>query len=117
MCVLPGARRGSGTLQGRHAVPAYFLGFLLPLVTGAVTHLLPLWLRPGAHTRWHDRVRHGLGRYAGVRVVLFLAAGGFAALGEIEGLFIGAAGLAMFVLQALHTLVTARRAEPNRAGW
>ena len=95
---------------------ASFPGSLLPLVTGAVTHLLPLWLRPGAHTRWHDRVRHGLGRYAGVRVVLFLAAGGFAALGEIEGLFIGAAGLAMFVLQALHTLVTARRAEPNRAG-
>ena len=113
LLLLAGALHGSGVLQGSHAVPAYFLGFLLPLVTGAVTHLLPLWIRPGAHTRWHDRVRHGLGRYAGVRVVLFLSAGGFAALGRTEGLFIGAAGLAMFVLQALHTLVTARRAEPG----
>jgi hypothetical protein len=113
LLLLTGALHGTGVLQGSHAVPAYFLGFLLPLVTGAVTHLLPLWIRPGAHTRWHDRVRRGLGRYAGVRVVLFLAAGSLAALGEIEGLFIGAAGLAMFVLQALHTLVTARRAEPG----
>lgn len=104
-----GALHGTGMLQGRHAVPAYFLGFLLPLVTGAVTHLLPLWIRPGVHTRWHDRVRQGLGRFAGVRVALFLAAGGLAALGEIEGLVIGGAGLALFVLQAVHTLVTVRR--------
>jgi hypothetical protein len=113
LLLLAGALHSTGVLQGSHAVPAYFLGFLLPLVTGAVTHLLPLWIRPGAHTRWHDRVRHGLGRFAGVRVVLFLAAGSLAALGEIEGLFIGATGLAMFVLQAAHTLVTARRAEPG----
>jgi hypothetical protein len=113
LLLLSGALHSIGGLQGSHAVPAYFLGFLLPLVTGAVTHLLPLWIRPGAHTRWHDRVRHGLGRYAGVRVVLFLAAGSLAAFGEIEGLFIGAAGLVMFVLQALHTLVTTRRAEPG----
>ena len=113
LLLLTGVLHSTGVLQGRHAVPAYLLGFLLPLVTGAVTHLLPLWIRPGAHTRWHDRVRYGLGRYAGVRVVLFLAAGSLAALGEIEGLFIGAAGLALFVLQALRTLVTARRAEPG----
>ena len=113
LLLLGGALHSTGVLQGRHAVPAYFLGFLLPLVTGAVTHLLPLWIRPGSHTRWHDHVRHGLGRYAGVRVVLFLAAGSLAALGESKGLFIGAAGLAMFVLQALHALVTARRVEPG----
>jgi len=113
LLLLTGALHSTGVLQGRHAVPAYFLGFLLPLVTGAVTHLLPLWVRPGAHTRWHDRVRHGLGRFAGVRVVLFLAAGSLSALDVIEGLFIGAAGLALFVLQAVHTLVTTRRAEPG----
>jgi len=113
LLLLTGALHGTGVLQGSHAVPAYFLGFLLPLVTGAVTHLLPLWIRPGAHTRWHDHVRHGLGRYAGVRVVLFLAAGSLAALGETEGLVIGAAGLALFVLQAVHTLVTACRAVPG----
>jgi hypothetical protein len=113
LLLLAGALHSTGSLQGNHAVPAYVLGFLLPLVTGAVTHLLPLWVRPGAHTRWHDRVRRGLGRYARVRVVLFLAAGSLAALGEIEGLFIGAAGLVLFVLQAVHTLVTARRAEPG----
>ena len=113
LLLLAGALHGSGALQGRHAVPAYFLGFLLPLVTGAVTHLLPLWIRPGAHTRWHDRVRHGLGRFAGARVVLFLAAGSLVALGESEGLFIGALGLGLFVLQAAHTLVMALRAEPG----
>jgi len=113
LLLLTGALHSTGGLQGRHAVPAYFLGFLLPLVTGAATHLLPLWIRPGSHTRWHDRVRHGLGRYAGVRVMLFLAAGSLAALGGIEGLFLGAAGLAMFVLQAVHTLVTTRRADPG----
>jgi len=113
LLLLAGALHSSGALQGSHAVPAYFLGFLLPLVTGAVTHLLPLWIRPGAHTRWHDRVRHGLGRFAGVRVVLFLAAGSLATLGVVEGLFLGAAGLGLFVLQAVHTFVTTRRAEPG----
>jgi len=58
-------------------------------------------------------VRHGLGRFAGVRVVLFLAAGSLATLGVVEGLFLGAAGLGLFVLQAVHTFVTTRRAEPG----
>jgi len=109
LSLLAGALHAIGRLEAGAAVAAFFLGVLLPLVTGAVTHLLPLWIRPGVHTRWHDVVRRGLGRHAAVRVVLFLVAGVLAALGESAGLVIGAAGLALFVMQAAYTLAIARR--------
>ena len=44
---LLGALHGAGFVDGVDAIAAWFLAFLLPLVSGAVSQLLPVWLRPG----------------------------------------------------------------------
>ncbi len=48
---------------------AFAAGFLLPLVSGAASQLLPVWLRPGLQSAWHAGLRESLGRYGGVRAI------------------------------------------------
>lgn len=65
-------------LTGRGGIPAigsFFLAFLLPLVSGALSQLLPIWLCPGRQSSWHEQARQRLGRYAGLRALSFLVAG------------------------------------------
>ncbi len=107
--LLAGALHGAGALPATDAVTAFFLAFLLPLVTGAVSQLLPLWLRPGSQTRWHGTLRTRLGRFSGVRALLFLAGGTLAALGLRAGLVLALAGLLLFALQIARALWSAGR--------
>jgi hypothetical protein len=103
-----GALHGGGTLDPRDAVAAFILAFLLPLVTGALTHLAPVWLRPGPQTAWHEQVRAALGRYAGVRACLFVAGGVLAGFGFAAGTAVAAIGLVLFVAQGLRAAITLR---------
>lgn len=103
-----GALHGGGTLDARDAVAAFILAFLLPLVTGALTHLAPIWLRPGPQTAWHERVRDALGRYAGVRAGLFVAGGTLAGFGFAGGAALAGIGLALFVVQGLRAAAAMR---------
>jgi hypothetical protein len=96
-----GAMHGAGTLAAADSVFAFIVAFLLPLVTGAVSQLAPVWLRPGAQTEWHEQLRAALGRYAGARVVLFVAGGLLIAYGAPAGAAVAATGLAMFVAQGV----------------
>lgn len=86
---------------------AFVVGFLLPLVSGAVTQLLPVWLRPGAQGPWHAALRGRLGRHGGVRAALFLVAGVVAGTGSGWGLLAGAAVLLWFIVQAAVALAQA----------
>ncbi len=95
---------------------AYVSGFLPPLVTGAATQLLPVWLRAGAQTGWHAALRGRLGRYNGLRAVLFLAAGLAAGLGRDWGPTLAAAVLVWFLAQAAAALALALAGRPERAG-
>lgn len=58
--------------------------FLLPLVTGASSYLLPLWRWPGQTTGRHTRMRAQLMRLSGVRVLAFYLSAGLALL-HIDG--------------------------------
>ena len=58
--------------------------FLLPLVTGASSYLLPLWRWPGQMTEAHAQMRAQLMRLSGVRVLAFYLSAGLALL-NIEG--------------------------------
>ena len=80
---------------------------MLPLVSGAASQLLPVWLRPGIQSDWHARLRARLGRYGGVRAVLFCLGGIAAGLGREWGLLLGAATLIWFLLQAGAALLQA----------
>jgi hypothetical protein len=86
---------------------AFVAGFLLPLVSGAATQLLPVWLRPGAQGSWHTRLRERLGRYGGARAALFCISGVVAGTGHEWGLLLGAATLLWFLLQAVAALAQA----------
>ncbi|HUW37496.1 MAG TPA: hypothetical protein VMV91_09190 [Rhodocyclaceae bacterium] len=106
--VLAGIGHAMGVLSGRDAVAGFVAAFLLPLVTGAATQLLPVWLRPGPKQPWHDRMRATLGRQALLRS-LFLVAGGLAAaLGYQKGLWLAAAGVALFAAALAAALMTGR---------
>lgn len=85
----------------------FVAGFLLPLVSGAASQLLPVWLRPGVQSHWHMKLRGRLGRYGGVRAVLFCSSGLLAGLGREWGLLLGAATLLWFMLQAAVALAHA----------
>ncbi|MCK6383071.1 MAG: hypothetical protein L6Q52_01835 [Rhodocyclaceae bacterium] len=88
-------------IEGGDAVFGFVLAFLLPLVTGAVSQLLPVWLKPGVQSDWHRVARERLGRFAVLRGLTFVAAGWLVAFGWAPGAWLAAAGLALFVAQAL----------------
>jgi hypothetical protein len=105
LLLLAGVLHGAGRLQGGEAVAGFVLAFLLPLVIGAASQLLPVWLRPGVQTEWHRAVHESLGRFAVLRGLTFLIAGLGVTLGVPAAAWLAAAGLAMFVLQVLRALL------------
>lgn len=70
-----GAAHGVGWLPARPAVAGFVIAFLLPLVSGAAAHLLPVWLRPGVQGQGHQALREKLCRWGGVRGLLLLLIG------------------------------------------
>ncbi|MEW6514449.1 MAG: hypothetical protein AB1443_10640 [Pseudomonadota bacterium] len=91
-----GVVHGLGWVEARPSLAAYVALFLLPLVTGALSHLLPVWRYPGvavpARSRMTQRLAHG-GQW---RALLFLAGGLLLAFEVTVGLLPVAAGLALF---------------------
>ena len=96
-----------GGFRATQPTLAFVGGFMLPLVSGAASQLLPVWLRPGIQSDWHARLRARLGRYGGVRAVLFCLGGIAAGLGREWGLLLDAATLIWFLLQAAAALLQA----------
>lgn len=96
-----GVGHARGYLGGRAAVAGFVIAFLLPLVTGAATQLLPVWLRPGPQDAWHGRLRLTLGRFSGLRALLLVAGGLAVGFGWEQGLWLAAAGVMMFAAALL----------------
>ena len=99
--LIAGVAHGERWLLSTHAVPALFVAFLLPLVTGALSHLLPLWRRPTQTAAWHDARRRRLQRCSAVRAVLFVSGGVLLLLGVRAGYALGGAALALFLLSVM----------------
>lgn len=104
--ILFGTLHAGGILNTTDTAHAFILAFLFPLVTGAVSQLLPIWARPGPQTAWHALVRQHLGKGGGYRAMLFLVGGLLLGLGWRAGLLLSIMALAAFLLQ----LATARPA-------
>ncbi|MCP4992815.1 MAG: hypothetical protein GY934_03365 [Gammaproteobacteria bacterium] len=64
-----------GLLPSALSSQLFIAAFLLPLVTGAASHLLPLWLIPGPPGSKQQDMRDRLGRWSSLRSLLFLTAG------------------------------------------
>jgi hypothetical protein len=95
-----------GTAQASHypginPVASFIVAFLMPLVTGAVSQLLPLWLRPGRQTAWHQAARVHMGFGGGLRAMIFLAGGLVAGLGDVIGWYLASCAATLFLAQTL----------------
>lgn len=111
LCLLAGAAITAGVALDPTAI--FIAGFLLPLVSGAASQLLPVWLKPGVQNAWHGDMRKRLGRYNGVRALLFFTSGIAAGLGRQWGLLLSAATLVWFLLQAAASLILVQRDKPS----
>lgn len=70
-----GIAHGVGAIAARPALAAYVALFLLPLVTGALTQLLPVWRHPGRDTSQRRQLRQRLAFGGRWRALLFLVGG------------------------------------------
>ena len=103
--LLAGLLHGAAILPARPALLAWGAGFLLPLVTGALSQLLPVWRWPGPTTPARGLMRMKLAATGGWRGLLFLTAAiallaGFQALGGT----LVAAGITLFVIALLQAV-------------
>lgn len=92
-----GVAHALGLLEGRDAIPAFMAAFLLPLVSGALSQLLPVWRYPGRRTPVRDRAREVLVKRGAMRALLFICGGVLLAFGHNEGLWLAAGGLLLFL--------------------
>ena len=95
-----------GTVHAYHQpqfnpVATFIIAFIMPLVTGAVSYLLPLWLHPGQQTAWHQAARKHLGFGGGLRALVFLAGGVLVGLGHETGWYLAVFTAGIFLAQTL----------------
>jgi hypothetical protein len=93
-------------LDGRDAVPAFVVAFLLPLLTGALTQLLPVWFHPGKRTPTRTRMHTTLRCGGALRALLFVLGGVLLALGIDEGIWLAVAGIFSFSAALTRSLLT-----------
>ena len=75
LTLIAGVAHGAGLLPARPALLAWGTGFLLPLVTGALSQLLPVWRWPGPQTPERSLMRSRLAAGGRWRALFFLLAG------------------------------------------
>ena len=82
--LLAGLAHGLGVVSADTLMWLLVFLFLLPLVTGASSYLLPLWRWPGKMTQAHTHMHAQLMHFSGVRVLAFYLSGGMSLL-DIDG--------------------------------
>lgn len=110
LAVVAGAAHGAGWIDSTGLAHCYVYAFLFPLVSGAAGQLLPLWLRPGRQTPWHELARRRLTHASAARAILLLAAGVLVLAGQRWGGVLAVSALLPFVLAAIWISVQSRRA-------
>ena len=104
-----GLLHAAGSANARNALPLFLIGFLLPLVSGAVTQLLPVWLRPGAQAEWQKSQRWRLAALARTRAALLTLGGILAANGLAVGSLLGILCALWLIIAMILSLRTATR--------
>ena len=84
-------------VPGVASLDIFLAGFMFPLVSGAASQLLPVWVRPGRQTAWHATARAAIGRYNGVRALFYLTSALLPLLGYRCGAMAGLLALLWFV--------------------
>ena len=109
LALLSGVLHAAGLLPAASSVVAWAAGFLLPLVSGALSQLLPVWRWPGPVTARRTALRAGLARRGGLRGLLFFISGAALLWGETAlGGGLAIAGLALFAFALANALRVSR---------
>jgi len=74
-CLVVSGAHIHGLLSGTNLTLLYILIFILPLVTGAGSHLIPLWIPAKADGISEVHARQTLGRYSTLRCAAFFTSG------------------------------------------
>ena len=94
-----GVAHGSGLVPARPTLEAWVASFLLPLVTGALAQLLPVWRWPGNATAQRAAMRTRLAAGGAWRALMFLGGGAAMLAGEgVAGATLAGGGLLLFAL-------------------
>lgn len=101
LLLLAGIAHGPGWIAARPSLATYVALFLLPLVTGALSHLLPVWRYPGVAIPRRAAMTQRLAQSGQWRALLFLVGGLLLVFDLGGGFYPVAAGLALFVLALL----------------
>lgn len=110
LLILLGVAHALRLVDAQHAVPAFIVAFLLPLVSGALSQLLPVWRYPGRRTEARAHMREALVRGGALRAVLFLTGGLALAAGNHEGIWLAAAGIVSFLSGIVRSLFSVEKA-------
>lgn len=84
-------------LPGIASLDIFLAGFMFPLVSGAASQLIPVWVRPGRQSDWHEKARAAIGRYNGVRALFYMTSALLPLLGYRCGAMAGLLALLWFV--------------------
>lgn len=101
LLLLLGMAHGLGLVAARPAIAAFVAAFLLPLVTGALSQLLPVWRHPGSNSPQRRALHERLAWSGRLRAVLFLAGGIWLAFADERGWLLVAVGLMLFAAALL----------------
>jgi hypothetical protein len=101
LLLLSGLLHGAGFLSGRPAIAGFIALFLLPLVTGALVQLLPVWRHPGSDSPQRQALRQRLGWAGRVRTLLFIGGGGLLVVDNPYGWLPVVIALALFAATLL----------------
>ena len=105
LTLIAGLLHGAGLISTQPSLPAWACGFLLPLVTGALSQLLPVWRWPGPQTPARLVMRKKLAASGAVRAGLFLSAAMALVAGQAQlGAGLVACALALFVIGLLQAV-------------
>ena len=104
-----GLLHGAGVISTRPSLLAWGSGFLLPLVSGALSQLLPVWRWPGPQTPERLLMRRKLAAWGSVRAGLFLSSALALLAGlDVLGGALVACGLALFIIAVLQAVRVTR---------
>jgi hypothetical protein len=112
LLLLLGIAHGAGAIEARPSLAAYAALFLLPLVSGALSQLLPVWKRPGSDSPARRKLRDRLATGGRIRLLLFCLGGVPLAFGLAWGALFAAAALASFAF-ALAVALWLDREKPS----
>ncbi len=109
LALTAGVIHGSGLVSARPTLLAWGIGFLLPLVSGALSQLLPVLRWPGPEIPARALMRQRLAASGAARSLLWIASALAVLAGfELAGGILLAAGLSLFLLGLLRAMCVSR---------